>query len=66
MIQWLSTLEDKSIIEKLFNFLNQENREWWSSISAAEQVSIEKGIADSENGNLHAHHQARKRYEKWL
>lgn len=66
LIQWLSTLEDKSIIEKLFHFRNQENKEWWDSISTAEQASIEKGIADSENGNLHSHAQARKLYEKWL
>lgn len=66
LIQWLSALEDKSVIEKLFRFRTQENKEWWNTISEAEQVSVEKGIADSENGDLHSHSQARKLYEKWL
>lgn len=62
LIQWLSTLDDKSIIEKLFHFRNQENKEWWNAVSESEQASIEKGIADSESGNLHSHSQARKLY----
>lgn len=66
LIQWLSTLEDKSIIEKLLQFRNQENKEWWGSISGAEQISIEKGLADSKEGKVHSHAEARKLYEKWL
>lgn len=66
LIQWLSTLEDKSIIEKLVKFRQQETKDWWKSISSEEQLSIEKGILDAENGKLNQHSTARKLYEKWL
>jgi len=66
LIQWLSTLEDKDIIEKLMKFRQQETKDWWNSVSDEEQKSIEKGIADAEKGNLKPHATARKLYEKWL
>lgn len=66
LIQWLSTLEDKSIIEKLLQFRKQENKEWWDSISEVEQFSIEKGLSDSKEGKVHSHEEARRLYEKWL
>lgn len=66
LIQWLSTLEDKSIIEKLVKFKREETKDWWNSVSIDEQQSIEKGIADAEHGKLTPHSAARKLYEKWL
>ncbi len=66
LIQWLSTLEDKAIIEKLVRFRQQETKDWWNSISNEEQQSIEKGISEADNGDLRPHSTARKLYEKWL
>ncbi|MFP3593847.1 hypothetical protein [Chryseobacterium sp. SIMBA_038] len=66
LIQWLSTLEDKAIIEKLINFRKEETKDWWNTISEEEKASVEKGIIDSENHNLKPHSDARKLYEKWL
>jgi len=66
LIQWLSTLEDKSIIDKLVKFKQEETKDWWHSISIDEQQSIEKGISDAEQGKLTPHSTARKLYEKWL
>lgn len=66
LIQWLSTLEDKSIIEKLVQFKREETKDWWNSISTDEQQSIEKGISEAEQGKLSPHSTARKLYEKWL
>lgn len=66
LIQWLSTLEDKSIIDKLVRFKREETKDWWHSISIDEQQSIEKGISDAEQGKLTPHSTARKLYEKWL
>ncbi|KPH13007.1 hypothetical protein [Chryseobacterium sp. ERMR1:04] len=66
LIQWLSTLEDKAIIEKLINFRKEETKDWWTTISEEEKTSIEKGIIDSENNDLKSHSDARKLYEKWL
>lgn len=66
LIQWLSTIEDSSIIEKIMELRNQESIDWWNSISENEKQSIEKGLEDAEAGKLNPHTDARKLYEKWL
>lgn len=66
LIQWLSTLEDKSIIEKLLQFKKEESKDWWNSISDEEKSSIEKGIAEANDDNLKPHTIAQKIYKKWL
>ena len=66
LIQWLSALEDKNIIEKLIKFREAENKDWWIAISDPEKLSIEKGIEDADNNKLSSHAVARKLYERWL
>jgi len=66
LIQWLSTLEDSSIIEKIIELRKSENKDWWNSISEDEKQSIERGLEDAESGKLNPHSTARKLYEKWL
>ena len=66
LIQWLSTLEDKSIIEKLLQFKKEESKDWWNSISDEEKSSIKKGIIEADEENLKPHTVAQKVYEKWL
>lgn len=66
LIQWLSTLEDNSILDKLLEFRKEETKDWWHSISEEERESIEKGMLEAENGELTSHSEVRKIYEKWL
>ncbi len=66
LIQWLSTLDDISIIEKILKLRDREKTDWWNQISDAEKASIEKGIKDADQGKLTSHSQARNFYEKWL
>lgn len=66
LIQWLSSLEDKAIIDKLIQFRKAETKDWWNEVSDAEKTSIKKGIKDAENKKLKPHSSARKIYEKWL
>ena len=66
LIQWLSSLEDVAMIEKLIHFRKKETPDWWNSISEEEKKSIEKGIIDAENQDLKPHSSAKKIYEKWL
>jgi len=66
LIQWLSTLEDTSIIKKLVEFRKEETKDWWNSISDEEKKSIEKGIAEADENDIKPHSEARKLYEKWL
>jgi len=66
LIQWLSTIEDLSILEKIMDVRKQESKDWYNSISDSEKQSIEKGLEDAEAGKLNPHSTARKLYEKWL
>lgn len=66
LIQWLSTLEDTSIIKKLIQFRKEETKDWWDSISEEEKMSVEKGISEADNDQLKPQSEARKLYGKWL
>lgn len=66
LIQWLSTLVDKVVIEKLIKFRKEESTDWWDSISDEEKKSIKSGLNDADKNNLIPHVTARKTYEKWL
>ncbi|WP_372920074.1 hypothetical protein [Salegentibacter sp.] len=66
LIQWLSTLNDESIIEKIMKLRETEKTDWWKEISKEEKKSIDKGIQDADSGKLRSHSEAKKLYEKWL
>ncbi len=66
LIQWLSTIEDLSVLNKIIDLKKQENKDWWNSISENEKQSIEKGLQDSEAGKLNSHSKAKQLYDKWL
>ena len=66
LIQWLSTVEDNSILNKIMELRKNESKDWWNSISENEKKSIEEGLNEAENGKLNDHSKARKLYEKWL
>ena len=66
LIQWLSTIEDSTIIEKIMDLRKKESKDWWNSISENEKEFIELGLKDAESGKLNPHSTARKLYEKWL
>jgi hypothetical protein len=66
LIQWLSTIDDVSVINKILNLKKKENKDWWNSISAEEKDSIELGLQDADSGKLNSAIKARKLYEKWL
>ena len=66
LIQWLSSLEDRTTIDKLLQFRKAETKDWWEKISDQEKNSITKGIKDAESNKLKTHSTARKLYEKWL
>ena len=65
LIQWLSNLNDVSIIDKVMKLRESESGDWWLNITKEEQESIEKGLSDAEAGKLIDHSDARKVYEEW-
>ena len=67
LIQWLSTIEDESLLDKVADLITEEGKkDWWLNASEAEKVSVEKGLKDAENGKLNTHSKARDIYGKWL
>jgi len=66
LIQWLTTLEDSSLIQKLMQVRNDESKDWWKSLTKSEKKSITKGISEADCGDLKPHSEAKKIYEKWL
>ena len=65
LIQWLSTIEDLNILDKISDMISRERKkDWWDDISEAEKRSIEKGIAQADAGKLNPHSKARKIYGK--
>lgn len=65
LIQWLSTIEDLSFLEKIADLISQEKKtDWWNDVSKAEKKAIEKGIAQADAGKLNPHSKARKIYGK--
>ncbi|MEX0813952.1 MAG: hypothetical protein WD048_17160 [Chitinophagales bacterium] len=63
LIQWLSNLEDKHILESLVHFKSlQEGNDWWDTLSKAQQDNIEKGIEQAENGEVISSQKLWERY----
>lgn len=66
LIQWLTSLNDVSMIDKIMELKQEEKKDWWNEISDEEKESIEKGLSDAESGKLTPHSEIIKKYEKWL
>jgi predicted transcriptional regulator len=66
LIQWLSLVDDDSLIDKVAKVREESVSDWWNEISEAERESIKKGIRDADSGSLKPHAEARAKYEKWL
>lgn len=37
LIQWLTTLEDSSMIQKIMDLRKSETKDWWNEISESEK-----------------------------
>ena len=44
LIQWLTTLDDESLVQKLIEIRNSVTSDWWSTISNDEKKSIIEGL----------------------
>ncbi len=66
LIEWISQLNDTSIIEKL-NSIREDyskSKDWWDTLNKEELDPIERGLKDIEDGKIHSYETARKVYEK--
>jgi hypothetical protein len=67
LIQWLSTIEDLQVLDRIADFIAQENRkDWWDEVSATEKEAIERGLLEADDKKLNPHSKAKEIYGKWL
>lgn len=66
LIQWLSVIDDVSLLDQIDNIKEQCARDWWDEISDVEKGSVFEGIIEADAGKLKPHSDARSIYEKWL
>jgi len=66
LIQWVSVLDDVSVLEQLAQLKEQSTRDWWDEISESEKESISKGLKDADEGRLRSHSEAKAIYEDRL
>jgi len=66
LIQWLTTIDNSSVLQKIIEIKKKENKDWWNAISENERMSINEGIKDADSGKLKSNSEARAVYEKWL
>ena len=68
LIEWISRLNDNSIIERLREIKEDYSKsdDWWDSLKKEELESINRGLKDLDEGRIHSNETARKIYEKYL
>ena len=66
LIQWLSVVEDVSLLDKLSELKEESTRDWWDNIPEVERDSVVTGLEDADSGRLKPHSEARAIYERRL
>jgi len=67
LIEWITGLQDDSILEKIKMLKNrQSQKDWWNEITDEEKASIEKGLEDVKAGRIIPHEKVKQEYEKRL
>lgn len=66
LIEWLKSLTDQSIIEKLKLFKDNfaDKSDWWDSLTVDMKKSIDEGLEDIEAGRILPHSEVKKKYGK--
>jgi len=68
LIEWIASLEDQTIVEKLRRFRDEYFRysEASDTLKKEELESINRGLKDFEEGRIYSHEEVRNVYEKFL
>lgn len=68
VIQWITTLEDETLIEKLKLLMENASKKsnWWEQISETEKNAIDEGLEEVKAGKIVPQEEVKKIYEKWL
>jgi len=68
LIEWISKLNDSSVIEKLRAIKDNyaKSKDWYADLNDEALASINRGLQDIEEGRLNSHDSAKQIYEKYL
>ncbi len=68
LIEWISKINDYSVIEKLRSIKENyaKSKDWYADLDQEELASINRGLKDIEEGRLNDHDAAQNIYEKYL
>ena len=68
IIDWISNLEDESIIEelKMLQEHSASNEDWWNELSVEQKESIKRGLTDAEEGRIFSYEQVKGLMKEWL
>jgi hypothetical protein len=50
LIEWLSKVQDETLIRKVEGLRREAEADWWDALTAEQQEDIEAGVADLEAG----------------
>jgi hypothetical protein len=63
LINWISSLQDDTILEKLEK-IQQKKDDWWDSVSENDKKAINEGIDQLDRGVYLTHEQVRSKIEE--
>jgi len=65
LIEWISGLNDSTIIHKQRQIKEDysQSADWWKHLNKEEKESIDCGLKDFEEANIHSHKESCKLYE---
>lgn len=67
LIEWISKLNDNSVINKLRQIKQDyiKSGDWWDNLKQEEIESINRGLNDFDENRIHSQETTRKVYEKY-
>ena len=64
LIEWLTKLEDYETINylKVVKDSSSDKKDWWHSLSKEQQLGIQRGLQDIEQGKVISHDDVKSKY----
>jgi len=66
LIKGILNTNDKEIINHFMAILTTRNNDWWETLPDEIKESVTEALKEAERGETISHHQAMKKYSKWL
>lgn len=66
LIKWITEVNEPSVIQKIIELKQEQQSDWWDTISEDERLEIEEGLRQADNGEVFTHDEVMAEYKKWL